>query len=115
MRTRAANSSARVREQFKEAVADALGDHFVGMDRIGMAFGSKVKELREGRGWSIKKVSEITGIKWITLADIEQAGMLPPSSTVPFRRLLTVFGVNESDTVELMQLYYGVTERQARL
>jgi transcriptional regulator with XRE-family HTH domain len=47
-----------------------------------IAFGKRVRELREARGWSQEQLAETAGMNWLQVGHIERGASDPKLSTV---------------------------------
>ena len=65
-----------------------------------MTFAERIRELREQKGYSYRKVHELTGFDFSNLSKIEK-GRLNPPDAVWVIRLANAF---EADMVELLEL-----------
>lgn len=65
-----------------------------------MTFAERIRELRESKGYSYRKVHEITGFDYSNLSKIEK-GRLNPPDAVWVIRLARAF---DADVVELLEL-----------
>lgn len=71
-----------------------------------MTFAERIRELREAKGYSYRKVSELTGFDYSNLSKIEK-GRLNPPDAVWVIRLAKAY---EADMVELLELSQAAPE-----
>ena len=64
----------------------------------GIAFGKRVRELREQRGWSQEELAERAGMNWLQVGHIERGASDVKLSTI--RKLAKAIGVRASDLID---------------
>ena len=74
------------------------------MEKKFRLIGQKIKELREGKGWTQEYLACLLGIDQAVLAKFETGAMRP--SKVTLRALNYVFGVSVNDVVSRQDLFY---------
>lgn len=65
-----------------------------------MTFATKIRELRESKGYSYRKVHELTGFDYSNLSKIEKGRLSPPDAVWVIR----LARVLEADVLELLEL-----------
>lgn len=64
----------------------------------GIAFGLRVRELRNARGWTQEQLAERAGMNWLQVGHIERGSSDPKLSTI--LKLAKAFGLRPSDLLD---------------
>ena len=64
----------------------------------GIAFGKRVRELREAKGWTQERLAEAAGMNWLQVGHIERGASDPKLSTIV--KLAKAFRIPPADLLK---------------